>query len=81
MKSTGIVRRIDELGRLVIPMELRRAFNLRDNMDSLEIFVEGDTIILKKYEPSCIFCDSADNIVKFKGRNICDACLKELGEK
>jgi len=80
MKSTGIVRRIDELGRLVIPMELRRAFNLRDNVDSLEIFVEGDTIILKKYEPSCIFCDSADDVEKFKGRNICAKCLGELAK-
>jgi len=77
MKSTGIVRKIDELGRIVLPMELRRTLNLNIK-DSIEIYVEGESIILKKYEPCCIFCGEATNITHFKGKNVCDKCLKEL---
>lgn len=79
MKSTGIVRKVDELGRIVIPIELRRTLEI-DIKDSLEIFVEGSQIILKKYEPTCIFCGSAKNLTNFKGRNVCAACAKELGK-
>ena len=57
MKATGIVRKIDSLGRIVIPKELRRVFDIKDDEDVLEIFVEGNTIVLKKYEPACIFCN------------------------
>lgn len=78
MKSTGIVRKIDELGRIVIPKELRRSFDIKDDEDALEIFVDGNTIVLKKYEPACIFCNNAKDVVSFKGRNICKDCLKEL---
>ena len=77
MKSTGIVRKIDELGRIVLPMELRRTLNLNIK-DSIEIYVEGESIILKKYEPCCIFCGEATNVNHFKGKNVCDKCLKEL---
>lgn len=77
MKSTGIVRKIDELGRIVLPMELRRTLNLNIK-DSIEIYVEGDSIILKKYEPCCIFCGEATNITYFKGKNVCEKCKKEL---
>jgi len=80
MKSTGIVRRIDDLGRVVLPKELRRTFHLRDNVDSLEIFVEENMIILKKYEPSCVFCDSASDVREFNRYNICQDCLKKLKE-
>lgn len=78
MKSTGIVRKIDELGRIVIPKELRRTFDIKDNEDALEIFTDDNTIVLKKYEPSCIFCDNAEHIMNFKGRNICPKCIAEL---
>lgn len=77
MKATGIVRQIDHMGRFVIPMEMRRVLHL-ENKDSMEVYTEGDAIILKKYEPSCIFCRSADDIISFKGHNICRACLTEL---
>ena len=77
MKSTGIVRKIDELGRLVLPIELRRTLEISDG-DSLEIFVEDNTIILKKYQPACVFCGNADGVVSFKGKNICSSCMKEL---
>lgn len=79
MKSTGIVRKIDELGRIVLPMELRRNLNLNIK-DSIEIYVEGEQIVLKKYEPCCIFCGEATNITNFKGKNICESCKKDLAE-
>ncbi|MFX0547977.1 AbrB/MazE/SpoVT family DNA-binding domain-containing protein [Hathewaya histolytica] len=77
MKSTGIVRKIDELGRIVIPIELRRTLDI-EIKDSLEIFVEGEHIILKKYNPSCIFCGDARDVINYKSKNICKSCLLEL---
>ncbi len=77
MKTTGIVRQMDSLGRIVLPIELRRTLDIAQK-DSLEIYVEGNQIILKKYEPTCIFCENSRDIVSFKGKNVCPACLKEL---
>lgn len=77
MKSTGIVRKVDELGRIVLPIELRRTLEIAER-DSLEIYVEGSTIILKKYEPACIFCGDAKDVVNYKDRNICRTCLDEM---
>ena len=79
MKSTGIVRKVDELGRIVLPIEMRRTLDIEEK-DALEIYVEGSSVILKKYTPSCIFCDTTKDIVVFKGKNICPKCLKELKE-
>lgn len=70
MKSTGIVRKVDELGRIVIPIELRRTFGI-EIKDALEIYVDGERIILKKYEPDCIFCGNAEDISNYQGKNIC----------
>lgn len=77
MKSTGIVRKVDDLGRVVLPSELRKnlGIELRDNV---EIYVSGESIILKKYQPSCVFCETVDNITVFKGKNICKDCLKQM---
>jgi len=80
MKTTGIVRKVDELGRVVLPIELRRSMNI-DVRDSLEIYVDGDLIILKKYEPACIFCGNASDIKDYMGKNVCASCAKNLGEK
>jgi transcriptional pleiotropic regulator of transition state genes len=77
MKSTGIVRKVDELGRVVLPIELRRTLDIAEK-DALEIYVDGNTIILKKYEPACIFCGDAKDVSVYKGKNICPNCLKEL---
>lgn len=77
VKATGIVRKVDELGRIVLPVELRRTLEIQER-DDVEIYVEGSSIILKKYRPSCIFCNGAKNIVKFKGKNICPRCLKSI---
>ena len=77
MKSTGIVRKVDELGRIVLPIEMRRTLDIAEK-DSLEIYVEGSSIILKKYRPSCIFCDSTKDVTVFRNKNVCPKCMKEL---
>ncbi len=77
MKSTGIIRKIDELGRFVIPMEMRNKLDISSN-DSLEIYVEGSTIMLKKYQPDCVFCGSSKNVTPYKGKNVCEKCLNEM---
>lgn len=79
MKSTGIVRRVDDLGRVVIPIELRRIMNIQEK-DGLEIYTNDDQIVLKKYEPACIFCGNAENVTNYKGKNICEMCLTELAK-
>lgn len=79
MKSTGIVRKVDELGRVVIPIELRRTLSIEEK-DALEIYVDQDRIILRKYEPSCacVFCGNADKVTKFKGKNVCAECAQMI---
>ena len=77
MKATGIVRKVDELGRIVLPIELRRTLNIGIK-DSLEIFVDGEDIILKQYRPCCIFCGEGNNIVSFMGKNVCKSCLEKI---
>ena len=77
MKATGIVRPMDALGRVVIPIELRRNFGIKTD-DSLEIFVDDEYIMLKKYEPACIFCGSNDDIKKIHGRSVCGNCIGEM---
>lgn len=79
MKATGIVRPIDELGRVVIPKELRKVFQIK-NKDSMEIFVDRDMIILKKYEPACIFCGETDNLISYNGRTVCSNCVDQMKE-
>lgn len=79
MKATGIVRKVDELGRVVLPVELRRTLGI-DERDSLEIFVDGEKIILKKYEPACIFCGSADDVEQYRGKNVCGKCRTEISQ-
>ena len=77
MKSTGIVRKVDELGRIVLPIELRRTLNIEEK-DALEIYVDDNSIMLKKYEPACIFCGNAKDVHGIHGKNICRTCLEEL---
>ena len=80
MKSTGIVRKVDELGRIVLPIELRRTLGIEEK-DRNEIFVDGESIILRKYQPACIFCDNAKDIINYKGKNICPDCIRAMNEK
>lgn len=77
MKSTGIVRRVDELGRIVIPIELRNKLKIAQK-DPIEIYVDGTSVILKKYEENCVFCGSNKNVVEYKGKLICEKCAKNL---
>ncbi len=79
MKPTGIVRRVDEVGRIVLPMEIRKTLNI-DIKDPVEIFVDSNQIILRKYEPACIFCGSADDVRIFRGRIVCKNCVEELSK-
>ena len=79
MKSTGVVRKVDELGRIVLPKELRTVLNINEK-DSIEIFVDEDTIILKKYHPACMFCDNAADIINYNGKNICKDCAKKIAD-
>ncbi len=79
MKSTGIIRRVDELGRVVIPIELRNKFGIAEK-DPIEIFVDGSNIVLKKFEPNCIFCGSSKKLSTYKDKLVCDKCLAKLSE-
>lgn len=77
MKSTGIVRNIDELGRIVIPKEIRNKMDIASS-DPIEIYVDADKIILTKYHPCCHFCGGENGVTEFKGKKICRACLEEI---
>ena len=76
---TGIIRKVDELGRIVLPIELRRTLDIAER-DELEIYMEGDRIILQKFEPSCIFCSSSRELVSYRGKNICQECIRSMGK-
>ncbi len=79
MKSTGIIRKVDELGRIVLPIELRRLMNI-EPADGVEIYVEGNQIILQKHEPHCIFCGGNHDVIDFKDRSVCKACIEEMSK-
>ena len=77
MKSTGIIRRMDELGRVVIPIEIRNQFNIAEK-DPMEIYVDGSSIILKKFEPNCIFCGNTKNLFEYNNKLICEKCKNKI---
>ena len=79
MKSTGIIRKVDELGRIVLPIELRRTLDIAER-DELEIFMENDRIVLQKFEPACIFCGSSRSLVTYRGKNVCQDCISKMSE-
>lgn len=78
MKSTGIIRKVDELGRVVIPIEIRNQFNIVEK-DPVEIYVNGSSIVLKKFEPNCIFCGNTNDLVNFNDKLICEKCAQDIG--
>ena len=80
MKSTGIIRKVDDLGRIVLPIEMRRMLDIAER-DELEIFVESNQIILQKYEPACIFCGSTHNLTSYKNKNVCKSCVGKMSAK
>ena len=77
MKSTGITRKVDDLGRFVLPIEIRRSLDIKEN-DALEIFTDDNRIILQKYHPACVFCNNADRVVYFNNKRICEDCLEKI---
>ena len=79
MKSTGIIRRVDELGRVVLPIELRNKFGITEK-DPMEIYVDGSSIILKKYEPNCIFCGSSKKLLDYQDKVICEKCAEKIAK-
>lgn len=79
MKSTGIIRKVDDLGRIVLPIELRRTLDIAER-DELEIYMENDRIILQKFEPACIFCGSSRGLITFHRKNICQECARKVAE-
>jgi len=79
MKSTGIIRKVDELGRIVLPIEIRRTLDIEER-DELEIFMDNDQIVLQKFEPSCIFCSSSQGLVSYRGKNVCQQCIRNIGK-
>jgi transcriptional pleiotropic regulator of transition state genes len=79
MKSTGIIRKVDDLGRIVLPIELRRTLDIAER-DELEIYMENDRIILQKFEPACVFCGSSRVLVSYRGKNVCQECIQNMAE-
>lgn len=79
MKATGIVRKVDELGRIVLPVELRRTLDIEER-DPVEIYLDGDKIILQKYEPACLFCGSSHALTSYRGKNICRECVRNMNK-
>ncbi|MGN0493035.1 MAG: AbrB/MazE/SpoVT family DNA-binding domain-containing protein [Acutalibacteraceae bacterium] len=80
MKSTGMVRAVDKMGRVVIPKEIRRQLKVENDVDSFEIYMDGDKVVLKKYQPTCIFCDSLADSVEYEGYNVCTSCIERLNK-
>ena len=79
MKSTGVVRKIDELGRIVLPSEIRRVFGIHEG-DELDISVDGERVILEKRTDLCLFCGAEEPGIDYRGRKVCDTCAGELGK-
>ena len=80
MKSLGIVRKVDQLGRIVLPKELRKSFEIIEDETALEIFTDGDNIILKKYTHGCHCCKNTDNLIEVLGLKLCPSCLDQFNE-
>ena len=79
MKTKGIIRKVDEVGRIIIPSEIRSVLNI-DYRDQVEVFLDNNSMIVKKYVPTCIFCGETKNISVFKDKQVCARCLKELSK-
>lgn len=77
MKPAGVVRKVDQLGRIVLPKSLRKRYQMNEG-DPVEILVQGDHIILERYRPRCVFCSSMENVTEYKDRHVCGACMKEM---
>ncbi len=81
MKETGIIRGLDNMGRVVIPKEIRKFLDMKEGVDSFEILMQDDCIVLKKHNPSCVLCGKADNLIEFDGKLVCKPCIEALNKK
>ena len=81
MKSTGIIRPVDEMGRVVIPKELRAQLQIENGIDKFEIYMENNRIILEKYRPACLFCNRLNACINYNGYTVCESCIEELYKK
>ena len=77
MKTTGLVRNLDEMGRLVLPKELRRKLGLQER-EPVEFFIDGQQIVIKKHQKTCVFCGADDNLLQFKEKTVCESCVGDL---
>ncbi len=80
MKSVGIVRSVDNAGRIVLPIEIRKELDIMGENNKVEILARGNEILMKKYAPSCIFCHETDDLIEFNGQKICKDCARQIGE-
>lgn len=78
MKSTGIIRGLDNMGRVVIPKEIRKYLDMTEGVDQFEIYMDEDAVVLKKHKPTCIFCNNSDNCIEFEGQVVCGDCIEKL---
>lgn len=78
MNSTGIIRNLDNMGRVVIPSEIRKQLDMTNGTDSFEIFMDGDNIVLKKHKPFCVFCKSQEECIEFENQTVCKSCIEKL---
>ena len=78
-EATGIVRKVDALGRIVLPAEIRKELDVHEN-DSVEIFRKDGFLAFKKHEPSCVFCGGTDDMASFAGKNICAVCREKIAK-
>ena len=78
MRSTGMIRAVDKMGRVVIPKEIRAQLGVKNDVDSFEIYMEGDSVILRKYQPTCVFCNNIADSVELAGHTVCKECIEKL---
>ena len=79
MRPTSIVRKVDELGRIVLPIELRRVLDIAER-DEMEMYLEDDKVILRKFEPTCVFCSEARGLITYRGKTICKDCIRSMNQ-
>lgn len=78
MRAVGYVRQIDKLGRLVLPSDIRKSLGITSGIDSVEFFLDNDSVVIRKYRPACVFCGNAENITTFKDQSVCSSCMEEI---
>ncbi len=78
IQPIGVTRPVDKMGRVVIPKEIRKQLKVENDKDSFEIYMKGDMVVLKKYQPRCVFCKSLDDCVMYEGYTVCKECIEKL---